>query len=191
MWWEFSIFFLGPVAVVVVRFPVLPPTWTSIGWILLKFGVDPTHWGRPGPGAGVLISGQMSGRGARWAAPPAVQLCSIKFSLRTRGVESLLLIILLLCSHIVALFVAIGGAHQRGEREVPCEGGGSVGRQWTGFGASICSVERKIGIHIVPGVMGQYGYAWFCSFREKRSLDGSRVRKQSLPQNSTQHNTTH
>ena len=104
--------------------------------------------------------------------------CSIEFSLRTSGVESLLLLVLLLSDHIVALVVAIGGV-QRGEREAPCEGGG-VGPQWTGFGASIRSADRKNGIHIDLWATDQYGYAWFCSFREKRSLDGSRVRKQSF-----------
>ena len=234
-------------AVVVVGVRVLLPPWTSIGWILLKFAVDRTHWSRPGPGGGVtrwidrcrrpacrvvgifyIFSGPRGGgcravpsvathlgiywldsikvwrrsdslgqtcggcRRAHLGRPemPAGQprarcvprrrssRCSIEFSLRTSGVESLLFIMMLLCDHIVALVVAIGGV-QRGEREAPCEGGG-VGRQWTGFGASIRSAGRMNGIHIVPRAMGQYGYAWFCSFREKRSLDGSRVRKQSF-----------
>ena len=153
-------------AVVVVPFPVLLPPWASIGWILLKFAVDRTHWSRPVVGAGVLISGaQMpGGRPARAPRPRRrLQLSPIEFSLRTSAVESLLFIMMLLFDGIVALVVAIGGV-QRGEREAPCEGGGA----WAGSG--LVSVHRfalrtvKMASILIYGPqinMGMLGFARF------------------------------
>ena len=77
--------------------------------------------------------------------------------------ESLLLLVLLLCDHIVALVVAIGGV-QRGEREAPCEGGGR------GPGSGLVSVHRfalrtvKMASILIYGPqinMGMLGFARF------------------------------